>query len=156
MIFVTTGTQLPFPRLLSEIDRFAPELGEKVVAQVGPDRTPRPNLDVCATLAPSEFARLFDEARLIVAHAGVGTILSAKAARKPLIVVPRRFDQGEHRNDHQLATAKQVEHLTGIHICWEIEDLEVLMKRQDLAAASPEPGPNSVSLIARLREFIDA
>lgn len=155
MIFVTTGTQLPFPRLIAAMDALAPSLGEEVVAQVGPDTAPRPNLDLRATLAPAEFAALFNRARVIVAHAGIGTILTAKEMRKPLVLLPRRHALGEHRNDHQLATARQVAALPGVHIAWEAEDIAPLLARSDLAPATPDPGPTAGALIARLRDFVD-
>ena len=43
----------------------------------------------------------------IVAHAGMGTILTALELGKPLLVLPRRASLGEHRNEHQLATARR-------------------------------------------------
>lgn len=155
MIFVTTGTQLPFPRLISAMDALAPTLDEKVIAQVGPDTEARAHLETHATLAPARFTTLFEEARIIVAHAGVGTILSAKRARRPLIVVPRRFDLGEHRNDHQLATAKELEGLTGVRVAWEMDALPDLLKPGAIEPANPDPGPLAEGLTSRLREFID-
>lgn len=155
MIFVVTGTQLPFPRLITAMDALAPSLDEKVIAQVGPDTTPRLNLETHATLPPAQFEALFNEARVVVAHAGIGSVLSAKRARRPLIVVPRRFDLGEHRNDHQLATAKEVEGLTGVRVAWEVEDLPALLQVKESPPATPEPGPLADGLITRLRNFID-
>lgn len=155
MIFVTTGTQLPFPRLIAAIDTLASTLDEEIVAQVGPDTTARPHLDVRATLTPAEFAALFERARVVVAHAGIGTVLSAKKIGKPLIVVPRRFALGEHRNDHQMATAKQIEPLTGIYVAWETEALPALLQENALVPATPEPGPAADRLLTRLRDFID-
>ena len=43
----------------------------------------------------------------VVAHAGIGTILGALELGKPTVVMPRRAALGEHRNDHQLATARR-------------------------------------------------
>lgn len=156
MIFVTIGTQLPFPRLVDALAELAPALDEEIIAQVGPDDTPpRAGITQHATLPPAEFKTLFAQARVVVAHAGIGSILSAKAARKPLIVLPRRFDRGEHRNDHQLATAQAVQDVTGIHVTWQTEDLLPLLQQPDLAPANPTPGPQAAPLIARLRELVD-
>ena len=154
MIFVTTGTQLVFPRLVDAMAALAPGLEEDVIAQAGPDQTARATLTQHEHLSSAEFTRLFTSARVVVAHAGIGTILSAKSHRKPLILMPRRFALGEHRNDHQMATARQVEHMPGIHIAWEVEDLEPLLRRPDLESAAPGLGPRADSLIARLRDEI--
>lgn len=156
MIFVTVGTQLPFPRLIDAMDALAPGLGEPVIAQAGAEADPArwPALDMRARLAPASFEALFAEARAVVAHAGVGTILSAKRLRKPLIVLPRRAALKEHRNDHQLATARQVDRLPGIHVAWEAADLGALLARHDLEPASQSRGPSHDALIARLQAFI--
>lgn len=155
MIFVTVGTQLPFPRLIGAMDALAPTLGEPVVAQIGPEAVRADNLTLHASLTPERFERLFTEARAVVAHAGIGTILSARRYGKPLILLPRRHALGEHRNDHQVATAKQVEALEGVHVAWDAEGLAPLLARRDLAAASEAPHANLDALIARLRAFID-
>lgn len=154
MIFVTVGTQLPFPRLIDALADLAPTLNEPIIAQTGPDSQPRPGIDLRPTLPPAEFGQLFAEARVVVAHAGIGTILSARKFGRPLIVLPRRCDLGEHRNDHQLATARQVEHLPGIHVAWETADLAALLARPDLPAPTTEPGPSHARLIARIRDFL--
>lgn len=156
MIFVTVGTQLPFPRLIDSMNALAPSLTEEVVAQVGGGAEPSqwPALDVRTQLKPAEFEAFFSEARVVVAHAGIGTILSAKRLGKPLIILPRRHALEEHRNDHQLATARQVETLPGIHVAWDLDALPGLLAKTDLAAASETRSASHDALIVRLRDFI--
>lgn len=138
MIFATTGTQLAFPRLMAALDALAPDLGEEIIAQAGPDPdavAAYPALDIRSHLTPADYDRTVAQARVLVAHAGIGTILTARRHGKPLILVPRRHDLGEHRNDHQLATARQVADLEGIHIAWKVGELPALLARRDLPAA---------------------
>lgn len=156
MIFVTTGTQLPFPRLIAAMDDWAANASEDVVAQVGPDDTARAHLDVRAHLKPAEFEALFSQARLIVAHAGIGSILTAKRLGKPLILAPRRFEQGEHRNDHQMATAREVSGYQGLYVAWEMADLPALLARQDLLTPTSEISEKAAALHAFLKTFIDS
>lgn len=156
MIFVTIGTQLPFPRLIEAIAALVPELNEEVVAQTGADSATYPGITSHTTLSPAEYNVLFKTARLVVSHAGIGTILSAKALRKPLILAPRRFDMGEHRNDHQMATARQVENLEGIYVAWNDAELAAFLKGPPLAPAQPGAGPKAATLIERLRTEIAA
>lgn len=156
MIFATVGTQLPFPRLIGALDALAPTLGEPVVAQIGGSEGDWPALDLRRTLTPAEFEQVFTAARVVVAHAGIGTILSAKRWGKPLVILPRRHALGEHRNDHQLATARQVAHLPGIHVAWEAADLAPLLARTDLEPAGDAPSPSHAALVARLKAFIAA
>jgi UDP-N-acetylglucosamine transferase subunit ALG13 len=88
-----------------------------------------------ATLGPDQFDDRFRDAAIIVSHAGIGTILSAQKHRKPIVVVPRLARYGEHRNDHQLATANQIKDKKGVYVATEIEDLEILLNRTDLESA---------------------
>lgn len=149
------GTQLPFPRLIDALARLAPNLEEPVVAQAGATGAGWDTLDVRASVRPDEFDALFSEARVVVGHAGIGTILSARRHRKPLIVLPRRHALGEHRNDHQLATARQVAGLDGIHVAWDTDALPPLLQASDLIPATDTPSTDHAALIDRLKRFID-
>lgn len=155
MIFVTVGTQLPFPRLLSAMNDCATELDEPVVAQTCSDDGRWSALECHGLLQPDAFARYFSQARIVVAHAGIGSVLSARRWNKPLVLMPRRHDLGEHRNDHQLATARRLEGSPGIHIAREASDLSVLLKRGDLVGAMEVIDPQREALLTRLRDFID-
>lgn len=156
MIFVTVGTQLAFPRLIEAMDTLALRLDEKVVAQCGPVKGVWNNITAVQSMAPDDFQRNFGAARVIVSHAGIGTILSAKNAGKPLIILPRQFKFGEHRNDHQMGTAKYAQSLNGVHVAWQTDDIEPLLSAPDLEPASDAPGPSHDALVSRLKGFIDA
>jgi len=156
VIFVTVGTQLPFPRLIDALDALAPTLDEPIVAQVGASEVQSRHLDARTGLSPTDFEKTFAAARVVVAHAGIGTILSARKMGKPLVLLPRRQALGEHRNDHQLATARQVADLPGMHVAWETEDLCAFLKAPDLAPATQSQSPSHAALINRIRTFIDS
>ena len=155
MILATVGMQLPFPRLMAALDRLAPLLGARVLAQTGPDTGRYPGLETVERLLPQDFAVAVAQARVIVAHAGIGTVLTAKAACKPLILFPRRHALGEHRNDHQIATARQLQGERGLHVAWGEADLERLLRAPALAGMTAAPGPHAPALIAHIRDFID-
>ncbi|MCA0942148.1 glycosyltransferase family 28 protein [Salipiger pacificus] len=157
MIFATVGTQLPFPRLIDALNAIAPRHGEPVIAQVGASLTEHwANLDARRTLAPQEFSALFSEARVVVSHAGIGSILSARRFGKPLILFPRRAALGEHRNDHQMATVRHVKGLRGVHVAFEQGELERLLLAPGLESAGEDsaPSPAHQALIERLHSFI--
>lgn len=139
MIFATTGTQLVFPRLMAALEAAAQELDEPIIAQAGPEdgaATRYPSLDIRTHLSPATYDDIVAKARVIVAHAGIGTILTARRHGKPLILVPRRHDLGEHRNDHQMATAAHVADLPGIYVVSEISGIAPLLTSPDLTPAS--------------------
>lgn len=108
LIFVTVGAQMPFDRLIRAVDQWAaayPNVG--VFAQIGDGATPPRNFPFTARLTSREFLSRVRASTLIVAHAGMGSILTALEYEKPILVVPRRGDLRETRNDHQWATARR-------------------------------------------------
>lgn len=109
MIFLTLGTQLPFDRLVRAVDEWCGARGrDDVFGQIADpgDTGYRPqHFDWVAHLPPEDYTTRFASARLIVAHAGMGSIITAMERGKPIVLMPRRADLGEHRNEHQLATA---------------------------------------------------
>lgn len=105
-VFVTVGTELPFDRLIGVIDEWARRTGRgcEVFAQIGRTAHPPAHIRWAESVDSRTFRQLISEAEVIVAHAGMGSILTALEEGRNLVVVPRRADLGEHRNDHQLAT----------------------------------------------------
>jgi UDP-N-acetylglucosamine transferase subunit ALG13 len=96
VIFVTVGTT-DFDALAQRMDELAPSLGEHVTIQTGRGvYEPRhaehfrfaPSLDDC-----------YRQARLVVSHGGLGTLIEVLRLGKPLIGVsnPDRYDL--HQND---------------------------------------------------------
>lgn len=155
MILATVGTQLPFPRLIEALDQLAPRLDEPVIAQTGKTRLKPLNIEQHDSLAPRQFDELFKTARTVVAHAGIGTVLAAKKYCKPLILFPRRASFGEHRNDHQLATAEQLRRHAGIYVAWTEGELETLLFRKDLLAPEKDAiSPELDRLQNTLRMFL--
>ena len=120
MIFVTVGTQLPFDRLIAAIDKWSiknPMV--KIFAQIGPTDKQPEHIEFYDFVTPDKADELFMKSRLIVAHAGMGSILTALKYRKPMLIMPRQASLGEHRNDHQLATAKWLGGTPGITVAWD-------------------------------------
>lgn len=134
MIFVTMGTQIPFDRFLRMFDEVVPDLGEEeVIAQTISDKYTPSNFSTTGLIAPDVFANYIERARVIVSHAGMGSIISALSARKPIIIVPRIAALGEHRNEHQLATAEHLEKLGYVHVARDADTLRHLLLDKDIA-----------------------
>ena len=156
MIFVTVGSDLPFNRLVRVVDEWAYDTGrDDVFAQIG-DTDWRPaHIAWTEFLQPPEFARRFAESEVVVAHAGMGTILSALQLEKPIVVMPRRASLGEVRNEHQFATARHLSVLGKINVA--MDETELRGKLSSLHQLQPRDriGPYaSDSLIKALREII--
>ncbi|MGP1358348.1 glycosyltransferase [Roseicyclus sp.] len=133
MIFATVGTQLPFDRLLLGLDGWAARNpGVPVLAQAGASRRRFRHIETVGHLGQAEFRARLGAARLVVAHAGMGTILTAAELGKPLILMPRRAKFGEHRNDHQQDTVREMARLSNVSV---VEDGEALHLELDRALA---------------------
>lgn len=155
MIFVVTGTQLPFDRLIKMLDEIAPQLDEEIVAQVNGCTYLPHHVNTVDILPPDEFDKLFCRARLIVAHAGIGTILSAMQYQKPIIIFPRIAALGEHRNEHQLATAAKMKEAGWVYVATEKEELKSLLMKPDLHPLCNIGDTASESLIQSITDFIE-
>ncbi len=107
MIFLTVGTQFPFDRLVRAVDAAAGKgmLWEEVFAQIGAAKYRPAHMKWAEELGRAEYTEAVNRASAIIGHAGMGTILTALDARKPLLVMPRLAAYGEAVNDHQVATA---------------------------------------------------
>lgn len=157
MIIVTVGMQLGFDRLIEAMDALAPRLGMPVIAQTGKGSyTPR-NMEARVKIAPSEFETLVGEARLIVAHAGIGTVLTAARCQKPILLMPRRADLGEHRNDHQMATVGKLAGRPGIVVAADESELEArIAEGLALTDWTAVQSPTARQLHQALAAFIEA
>lgn len=156
MIFVTVGTQLAFDRLIGAVDAWAERAGRPVFAQIGPgEYTPR-FIDYASFISPDECLERMAEADAIVAHAGMGTIISALELGKPVLVMPRRASLGEHRNDHQLATAARFGELGRLSVAADEHELVAKLDGLDALTADGRIGPYaSDRLLAAVTRFID-
>lgn len=128
MIFVTIGTQEPFDRLIRAMDKIASNINVEVIAQVSlKSEFQAKNMRTYNFLAPAEFEEIFNKADLVVAHAGMGTIISALVNQKPLVVLPRELKLQEHRSDHQVDTVKHFSALGYVNVAKDVDDLERLV-----------------------------
>ena len=109
MIFATVGTQLPFDRLILALDTWAAANGDvEVYAQIGRGQYEPKNIGWTRDMTPQDFRSRVAECNIVVAHAGMGSIISGIELGKRVIVMPRLASLGEHRNEHQLATVARL------------------------------------------------
>ena len=154
MIFLTVGTQLPFDRLVKVLDQVAPQLDEEVFGQIGAGSYVPMHFDAVRRLPPAEFNDRFSNARMIVGHAGIGTILSGQKFGKTLALMARRHALGEHRNDHQLATAAQVARIDGVSIFDTADELLDICLRRGAPSMQNIGSATRQKLIDALRDEI--
>jgi signal transduction histidine kinase len=115
MILVTVGTQSPFDRLVQASDEWARKNpSDKVFAHIGQSQHQPRYMDFADRVSSKAFKDLVGKSELIIAHAGMESILTGLEYSKPVIIVPRLAQYGEHRDDHQLETISKFAHLPQI------------------------------------------
>ncbi len=156
MIFITVGTQLPFDRLIKTVDSWAGRnRSVDVIGQIGPTLYEPHHMQYSEFVDAADYREKVGQADLVVAHAGMGSIITALELGKPILVMPRRADRGEHRNEHQMATAQRLLEQGRIHVAFDegeliekLRQIELLKVRASLSAdAAPE-------LVEAIRAFI--
>jgi UDP-N-acetylglucosamine transferase subunit ALG13 len=157
LIFATVGSQGPFDRLIHAVDEWTALRGRSdVFAQIGKAKYIPKHIRFTEFVDPREFKRLVEEAQLVVAHGGIGSIISALEAAKPIVVMPRRAQFREQRNDHQVATARQFEGKGQIIVAYEEQSLaERLDYALTLGKTERIKMEASPQLIMTIRSFLD-
>lgn len=152
---------MPFDRLVQAVDDWAGQSGKKheVLAQIGDTALVPRHLRHQRALAPDAFRQACVDADFIIGHAGMGTVLTAIDLQKPLLILPRRGDLQETRNDHQIATARWLAQRPGIWVALDPADLPALLDLLCNPNAGQRPassGGASIGLISGLRQFLSA
>lgn len=156
MIFVTIGTQAPFDRLIKIIDDIACEIDEPIIAQVYKSQYKVQNIQTVDFLPPKEFDDLFKKARIVISHAGMGTIITALLKYKPIIICPRLASFGEHRNDHQLYTAMKMNELEYTYVAYDKKQLKELLLCNNLKVLHHIGKEAAISLISSIKQYIES
>ena len=158
MIFVTIGSMFPFDRMIRAMDAWAAVegRGEEVLAQIGDGGFEPSHLRWQRLLDRGAFDDAVRRARLVVAHAGVGSVVTAGELGKPIVVMPRRAALGEHTSDHQVETASWLRGKPGLVVADAEADLPGCIAAAAAAAhAGARLAPTAdPGLIERLRHFI--
>lgn len=157
MIFVTVGAQMPFDRLVKTVDQWARLHGrDDVFAQIGSTDYLPSNMQWTPYLNTEEFKQRYEAAKVIIAHAGTGSIITALQLGKPILIMPRRANLRETRSDHQVATAEQFRRFDSVAVALDekelltrLDEIDYLRGRQSIESYA------SRELVEAIREFID-
>ena len=154
MIFVTVGSALPFDRLVRAMGVWAAAHPEtELFAQIGRGEYEPQHMGFDRMVSPSEFKALNERAEIIVAHAGMGSVITASELGKPIVLLARHASLREHTTDHQIHTATWLKSRPGIFVA----DGEAHIDRQIAAgltaarAADPLPSTAPAAFTDRLR-----
>jgi UDP-N-acetylglucosamine transferase subunit ALG13 len=138
MILVTVGTnEARFDRLLQAVAGLT--FTEPVVVQHGHSAAVGPSGSTLVDFLPfDELVEHVRQARVVVTHAGVGSIMVALANGKRPVVVPRRKSRGEAVDDHQLQLGRRFAGVGLVTFVEEPEGLGAALAGADEGAALPK------------------
>lgn len=104
MILVLLGTfPTEFKRPLIEIEKLCQDgtISEEVIVQNGCTWIESNYLIFTPFIPPKELTELYQKARVIITHAGTGSIIKGLKLGKKVIAIPRLARYGEAVDDHQ-------------------------------------------------------
>lgn len=158
MIYATVGGHVQsFDRLIKKIDEIAPRLNERIILQKGVSRYNPQNVDCADYFTFSESEELIRKSKLVISHAGAGTIILARKHNVPIIVVPRRKEYNEHLSQHQvnMCDAINEEGREGVFVVDELDTLEKTVRELLSKPVNREALPSGRSdIIKELDKFI--
>ena len=153
MIVVTVGThEQPFDRLMKAVVALGDS--EPMLVQYGTSTLRNGRGEWIDFLSFDDLAQLAEQARVMVCHAGVGSIVLARRYGHRPIVMARRPKFGEHVDEHQLELSRRL-HQAGLVTVVEDElELAAAVRNPDaIPAAGTTPtalyGPSALSADVR-------
>ena len=152
MILVTTGaSQFPFDRLLRTVDGLPGD--ERIVVQHGCSTVTPARAECVGFLPMPELAGHVRAARVVVTHAGVGSILLCLSNGRSPIVVPRLRRHGETVDDHQLECARRFADAGLVTLLEDPAQLGAALAVAGDRAVAPPSGEGA--LVRELRSYLE-
>ena len=110
------------------MDEIAGSIDEEVVMQIGHTDYKPVNARFFEFEKYAKMQQLNCDARVVVCHAGAGSILTALEQKTPVIMVPRLKMFEEVIDDHQLEIAEAMSENERVKVVHTIEDLDDCLK----------------------------
>ncbi len=153
MIFVTVGTHIQgYDRVVKKMDEIAGKTEEPVIMQIGYTTYLPAHAEFFNFTDNERILNLNRDARVVISHAGVGSIMTALSQKTPIIIVPRQKKYGEHWDDHQLEIAEAMKMNRNVRVVYEVEDLETYLA---MDFKFMETGNGNRGLVNRISECIN-
>jgi UDP-N-acetylglucosamine transferase subunit ALG13 len=111
------------------VDGLAEILDEPIRAQIGRSDYIPENAEWFRFTSEEEIHELYRTASVVVAHAGAGTILTALSYEKPIVILPRREEYGEHNDDHQWELASALDDRPGVYVVEDTSGMRSAIER---------------------------
>lgn len=153
---VTVGNaHQPFARLLKAVDTIAHQLPQPVTMQHGHTAFQSKHCRMRNFLPMDEFIELVASVKLVITHAGAGSILQAIDANQRPVVMPRRAMHQEHVDDHQVELAQAFSTRGLIVLAMDTDQLGSAVQ-QALATATADRPLGDDPLLALVKDTLAA
>lgn len=158
MILVLLGTfHIEFKRPLIALEKLCQEgaLQEEIVVQNGYTPFSSPYFDMRPFMEPAVLDQLYERARLVITHAGTGSIIKGLKKEKKVIAIPRLHKRGEHIDDHQLEILHEFAQ-SGYLLPWHEDDsLKTILRQAEDFIPRPYLSRKE-HIVGYLKEYLDS
>ena len=157
MILVLLGTQNnSFHRLLEKIDDLINKkiIKEEVIVQAGYTKYDTKNMKILDFVTSNQLEKMQKEARIIITHGGVGSIITSLKMGKKVIGVPRLHQYSEHVNDHQRQIVELFSQKGYIIGVLNLDDMEKALKEIETFEPKKYEKDNR-KMLKLIEDFID-
>lgn len=156
-IFVSVGTVYPMDRLVSTAEEYMAlqPNPHSCIAQIGASKLAPKNLQAQASFSNEDFRHQFLVADVILSHAGIGNLVLAEEMNKPIIVMCRQAELGEHVDNHQIET---MDGFKGRHFIYLIKDrleLPAALEWAEMWKPKKEKIKDRTQLVDSIKQFLD-
>ena len=152
MIFITIGMHsIGFERLVKKMDEISLRIKEKIIIQIGNTNYIPKNTTYFRFKSYSEIQRLCRNARVIVAHGGTGSVITAFEQKTPIIVIPRLKDYGEVIDSQQIDFVYALAEEGRVIPVYDLNELENTLKNKEFSLSEQK---NDRMLTNALQNYI--
>lgn len=109
-------------------------------------------------LNDEEYQSFISISKIVISHAGVGSIINCLKFGKPAIIMPRRQIYGEHINDHQVDLCEYIRSTSDFVFVFNTsKDLLSIIKSNDLYIYSEYDIPlfNNKRIAADIKKYLN-
>ncbi len=140
-----------FERLVKKMDEISLRIKEEVIMQIGTTKYTPKNAEYFRFKSYPEIQRLCKIARVIVAHGGTGSVITAIEQKTPIIVVPRLKKYGEVIDNQQIDFVNALAEEERVIPVYDLNNLENVLKNREF---HPTERKNTQRLVNALRNYI--
>jgi UDP-N-acetylglucosamine transferase subunit ALG13 len=155
LLFATVRATLPFDRLVRSVAMLKRQgdIDEDVIIQTGAGGAGQPGIKCFETTSFKDMLAILRRAKVVVCHGGTGSLITALREGCQIVAMPRRFEDGEHYDNHQSEIVEAFRDRGLIQVAHTPEELRLALR--SLSSRRPVVATSDHSaLVAHLKCII--